>query len=60
MYCIGGHTDKVDAYTCTGVQIYSCISKAFIDLNKSFSSDLTGFLTQICFLINKDLAHLWR
>lgn len=39
MYCIG-HTEKVDAYTCTGVQIYSCISKVLSDLSKSFSLDL--------------------
>lgn len=43
VYCIGGHTDKVDAYTCSGVQIYSCISKVFSDLNKSFSLDLLDF-----------------
>lgn len=26
----------MDAYTCTGVQIYSCTSKVLNDLNKSF------------------------
>lgn len=51
MYCIGGHTDKVDAYTCIGVQIYSCVSKVLSDLNKSFSSALLDFfLLRFAFL----------
>lgn len=50
MHCIGGHTDKAGAYTCTGVQIYSCISKVLRDLNKSLSSDLLDFVLRFAFL----------
>lgn len=49
VYCIGGHTDKVNAYTCTSVQIYSCTTEALSDLNKSFSSDSLNFLLRFAF-----------
>ena len=50
VYGIGGHIDKVDVYTCTGVQIYSCTSKVLSDLNKVFLQIYWVFKLRFAFL----------
>lgn len=58
VYCIGGHIDKVDVYTCTGVPIYRCTSKVVNDLNEVFLQIYWVFKLRFAFLSIKTLLIL--